>query len=69
MKINRKHIKRMLDGNWTLSDRGTIEIMQEEINLLQDSLSTCLEILLNKKVISEHDLLKKFKEGWKITYE
>ena len=69
MKINRKHIERMLDGNWTLSDRGTIEIMQEEINLLQDSLSTCLEILLNKKIISEHDLLKKFKEGWKITYE
>ena len=59
----------MLDGNWTNSNQGTIETMREEIDLLQDSLSTCLEILLNKKVISEHDLLKKFREGWKITYE
>ena len=69
MKINRKHIRKMLDGNWTNSNQGTIETMREEIDLLQDSLSTCLEILLHKGVISEHDLLKKFKEGWKITYE
>ena len=69
MEIDKKHIRKILDGNWTNSNQGTIETMREEIDLLQDSLSTCLEILLNKKVISEHDLLKKFREGWKITYE
>ena len=67
--MNRKQIQKMLDGNWSHSGIGKIEQMSEEIELLQKTLSTLLEILLKKDVITKRDLLKKFEEGWKITYE
>ena len=64
-----KRLESLIDGNWTNSDMGKLEELEQEIKQIGNLLIFIIAILIQRRMLDIDFIKGEFLEGWKIDYK
>ena len=64
-----KRLESLIDGNWTNSDMGKLEELEQEIKQIGNLLIFIIAVLIQRGMLDIDFIKREFLEGWKIDYK